>query len=122
MALEEDDTAVEMPPPRNPCGATDCCVDRMDYTPRKECAAKPTEAQLAAAAPERAVELDEWYARADREVAVHECGHVVVACALGADVRFVRLGAKEGHVETNRVIEGLDRLVYVLAGQRRRCS
>jgi hypothetical protein len=39
-----------------------------------------------------------------------------VAIMLGANVRLVRLDAKEGHCETEGVIEGLDRLVYLLAG------
>jgi hypothetical protein len=113
--LEEDDTAAETPPRRNPCGAADCCQDTMNYEPRKEAAAKPTEAQLAAA-PERAAEITERFERIDREVAIHEIGHVVCALALGADIKFVRLGAKEGHAETDGVIEGLDRLVYILGG------
>jgi hypothetical protein len=109
------ETLEQETPLRNPCGLTDCCVDRMNYEPRKESAARPTEAQLAAA-PERAAEITERFERIDREVAIHELGHVTVALALGADIKFVRLGAKEGHVETDGVIEGLDRLVYILGG------
>jgi hypothetical protein len=44
------------------------------------------------------IELIEAYCDArDRALAVHETGHTVVACALGADVLFVEIDLATGH-------------------------
>jgi hypothetical protein len=110
----EGEAAAETPRPRQPCGKENCCWDPQHFEPT-------VEPPRTATAEELAVEADptwlvERHEKVDRDIAWHEAGHAVVACALGCDIRTVKCGTARGYSQNSRTKTDVDDILILMAG------
>jgi hypothetical protein len=104
------------PPRKNPCGQTDCCAVKSDFSPGVVPARTASEDELAEH-PGNEQYVIERHTHRDRVIAVHEAGHAIHALACNVTIDHVRVGAGDGHCYyTAPSFEGLDELVNALAG------